>query len=213
MPEFNLIQAPELLRKLSQLVGLRQAHVVPTLNEGVQAVVILADVRDQERRDQQEITTVPCSTGGVFTDNLVDRYFELSNDTSFTWRLRRFKLHTVSGSAFPPYRLVWGWRDVPINPAVILSPARLSSIGLTPDSMTVASISIRSTTAGPNVQIVSRVAGALACDTTDGNVEIDFPTPISIEPGPPSFILQSVSPAGAANWNFTAFLDLEVDLK
>lgn len=48
MPEYNLIQAPEKIQRLSKLFGIRQAHVTPTLNEGVQAVVLLDDVRDDK---------------------------------------------------------------------------------------------------------------------------------------------------------------------
>jgi hypothetical protein len=40
----NVIQSPELLRQLAQRLGLRECHVSPTLNEGVQAVVVLDDV-------------------------------------------------------------------------------------------------------------------------------------------------------------------------
>jgi len=43
MPEVNVIQRPELMLKLAQRLGLRQAHISPTLNEGVQPVVILDD--------------------------------------------------------------------------------------------------------------------------------------------------------------------------
>jgi hypothetical protein len=43
-PEFNLIQAPEVLLRLARYLGLRQAHTAPTLNEGVQPVVIIGDV-------------------------------------------------------------------------------------------------------------------------------------------------------------------------
>jgi hypothetical protein len=42
--EFNLIQAPEILLRLARAFGMRQAHIAPTLNEGVQAVVIIGDV-------------------------------------------------------------------------------------------------------------------------------------------------------------------------
>ena len=45
--EQNLIQAPELIRRLTRLFGLVQAHVAPTLLEGVQAVAIIADVRSE----------------------------------------------------------------------------------------------------------------------------------------------------------------------
>lgn len=43
-PEFNLIQAPELVQRLARALGLRQAHVIPTLAETVQPVAIIADV-------------------------------------------------------------------------------------------------------------------------------------------------------------------------
>lgn len=43
-PEHNIIQAPEVLQRLREKLGVRQAHFLPTLAEGVQAVVILDDV-------------------------------------------------------------------------------------------------------------------------------------------------------------------------
>lgn len=46
MAEHNLIQAPELIRRLTKRLGLRQPHIAPTLNEGVQSVVVLDDLRD-----------------------------------------------------------------------------------------------------------------------------------------------------------------------
>ena len=46
MPEFNLIQRPDLTLRLQQMLGLRQAHITPSLAETVQAVVIMGDVRD-----------------------------------------------------------------------------------------------------------------------------------------------------------------------
>lgn len=42
--EHNLIQRPELIRDLASRLGLRQAHVTPTLQEGVQAVVLIDDL-------------------------------------------------------------------------------------------------------------------------------------------------------------------------
>lgn len=43
MAEFNLIQAPSLLRRLTKGLGLKQQHIAPALNEGVQAVVVVED--------------------------------------------------------------------------------------------------------------------------------------------------------------------------
>jgi len=53
-PEHNIIQRPELIRSLQQRLGLRQAHITPALQEGVQAVVILDSLLDNAR-----ITSVP----------------------------------------------------------------------------------------------------------------------------------------------------------
>lgn len=44
MAEYNLIQSPELIRRLTKFLGLRQAHIVPTLDENVVASIILADI-------------------------------------------------------------------------------------------------------------------------------------------------------------------------
>lgn len=46
MSEFNLIQRPDLVLRIQQMLGLRQAHVTPSLSETVQPVVIMGDVRD-----------------------------------------------------------------------------------------------------------------------------------------------------------------------
>jgi len=43
-PEHNIVQNPELIRRLQQFLGLRQAHVAPALSDGVMPVVILGDV-------------------------------------------------------------------------------------------------------------------------------------------------------------------------
>lgn len=39
-----MIQAPELIRRLRNSLGLRQAHTAPTLNEGVQPVMVIGDL-------------------------------------------------------------------------------------------------------------------------------------------------------------------------
>lgn len=51
MPEFNIIQRPELLLELSKRLGLKQAHVTPTLNEGVQAVVVVEDLTIERKAE------------------------------------------------------------------------------------------------------------------------------------------------------------------
>jgi hypothetical protein len=44
VPEYNLIQAPELLQRVRIALGLRQAHFLSTINEGLQAVVVVEDL-------------------------------------------------------------------------------------------------------------------------------------------------------------------------
>ena len=43
-PETNIIQAPELLQRLRETLGVRQSHFLPALNEGVQCVILLEDM-------------------------------------------------------------------------------------------------------------------------------------------------------------------------
>lgn len=66
MPSQNVIQRPELLLKLRRALGLRQAHVTPTLNEGVQAVVVLADIDREERTPRDAVIGLSAltQTGG-----------------------------------------------------------------------------------------------------------------------------------------------------
>lgn len=53
MPEQNIIQRPELLLELSKRLGIRQAHVVSALNEGLQAVIILDDLTKKQSGERQ----------------------------------------------------------------------------------------------------------------------------------------------------------------
>lgn len=48
MAEHNLIQAPEILLRLSKFLGLRQPHITPALGEVVQPVVVIGDVSKEE---------------------------------------------------------------------------------------------------------------------------------------------------------------------
>lgn len=65
MPEFNLIQRPDLLTRVAQFFGLKQAHIVPTLSENVQLVAILADMRD-EKPSQQDRPPVEVTNQAIF---------------------------------------------------------------------------------------------------------------------------------------------------
>jgi len=52
MAEYNLVQAPELIRRMARRLGIRQQHITPTLNEGVQAIVLLDDMTQQQSETQ-----------------------------------------------------------------------------------------------------------------------------------------------------------------
>lgn len=63
-PEHNLIQRPELIRALANRLGLKQPHVLPAMNEGVQAVVVL-DTLPAPQADQARIAARGNIAGGV----------------------------------------------------------------------------------------------------------------------------------------------------
>ena len=46
MSEHNLIQAPELLRRLASRLGMRQMHISPALTEGITPVIIVDDISE-----------------------------------------------------------------------------------------------------------------------------------------------------------------------
>ena len=46
-PELNIIQAPEIVNRLTRALGVRQAHVLPTMSETVHPVVILHDATQE----------------------------------------------------------------------------------------------------------------------------------------------------------------------
>lgn len=64
----TLIQRPDIIHRLQQFLGLRQASVVPHLLEGVQAVVIMGDVR--EAADQKKIVR-PCAGSAPMTSESI----------------------------------------------------------------------------------------------------------------------------------------------
>jgi hypothetical protein len=47
-PEVNIVQNPDIIRRLATGLGVRQAHITPALNEGLQAVVVLEDLSERE---------------------------------------------------------------------------------------------------------------------------------------------------------------------
>lgn len=66
----NVIQNPELILRLRRALGLVQAHVTPTLNEGVQPVVILGDVSDVGPVPRDRIATFNGFATGALNGNV-----------------------------------------------------------------------------------------------------------------------------------------------
>lgn len=60
----TVIQRPDVIHRLQQFLGLRQLPVVPHLRDGVQAVIIMGDVR--EVADQKKLSR-PCAGSGPMT--------------------------------------------------------------------------------------------------------------------------------------------------
>lgn len=50
--EHNIIQRPELARVLAQAIGARQSHVAPTVQEGIQPVIVLEDYSSTQYREK-----------------------------------------------------------------------------------------------------------------------------------------------------------------
>ena len=98
MPEYNLIQAPELLRRATLALGLRQMHVSPTLNEGLQGVIILADVsKDPSKETRRTLSTWLMQAGAAKTA-MASR---LINDpaSGVVARIQRVWVNVVAGAA------------------------------------------------------------------------------------------------------------------
>ena len=60
--EYNLIQAPEIIRRLAVKLGIRQAHIAPTLAENVVPVILLDDLTD---RDQSDVRRCAGGVSGI----------------------------------------------------------------------------------------------------------------------------------------------------
>lgn len=68
-PERNVIQAPELIQRLTKRFGLRQAHVAPALTDTLQPVVIMEDITREKSTlfRNHQVWTGPVANAG---DNL-----------------------------------------------------------------------------------------------------------------------------------------------
>lgn len=96
--EHNQIQSPELLARIAKLLGLRQHHVVPTVNEGLQCVVVVEDLSKSERASGYNRGTVQqlaltASVATLATNEQVIGF--QNNSTTKRWRVRELRVNTL----------------------------------------------------------------------------------------------------------------------
>jgi len=108
--EFNLIQAPEVLRKLAQRLGVRQAHITPTLNSGVQAVIVVDDLTkhspDVSSGAQPRLVYATCRQGANAGQDDFAAWTLMPGAPS-TFRLKQLNAWTTAAQI----RCALGWQD------------------------------------------------------------------------------------------------------
>lgn len=96
--EHNQIQSPELLARIAKLLGLRQHHVVPTVNEGLQCVVVVEDLSKSERatgynRGVLQQLSITASVATIATAEQVLAF--QNNSVAKRWRVRELRVNTL----------------------------------------------------------------------------------------------------------------------
>lgn len=117
----NLIQSPELLARLAQEFGLRQQHINPTLNEGVQPVVIVSDLSAPERKGlagrvsgiEVTVSAYRNLLCGAAEDAVVFFNYPAVPPTGFDWlvRFKHLRAKCIGGGGATSFFRI-GWRDV-----------------------------------------------------------------------------------------------------
>jgi hypothetical protein len=116
---YNLIQNPEIIARLARFLGMRQAHVTPSLQEGLQAVVIVGDARDiaQESGPQgpalRKYAVAPWSSVALNFENF-HSFYNATLDRTF-----RIKRIAITTPATVPWRLRLGWRNAQLGGALL----------------------------------------------------------------------------------------------
>ena len=97
-PETNIIQRPELIRSLQQRLGLRQAHIAPVLQEGVQPVIIMDSLLENAR-----ITSVPYMANALSVNDfgIAVAGFTMFNRAGSGRRIRVRRMHVRSFDVAP----------------------------------------------------------------------------------------------------------------
>lgn len=101
-PEVNIIQRPELLRRLQRFLGLRQAHIAPALNEGVQPVVVLGTITDAPGTEAGGYA----SAEGVCTSdatNMACAIFDNPPGSGTKARIDWFQIAVLASAATPQF--------------------------------------------------------------------------------------------------------------
>lgn len=119
----NLIQNPELIRRLATSVGMRTAHITPSLSPTVQAVIVADDLTQQSRRStegqltgasrvigvtQTGLSTIAGNEHAIVFYNYPPSVVAGAQSLNERVALRYLELRT-KGAALP--RVVVGWRD------------------------------------------------------------------------------------------------------
>jgi hypothetical protein len=105
-PEHNVIQNPAITVGIQRFAGIRQAHVSPTLADGLTPVVIAGDIREDPR------TRLPESYVGLkelTADGVNAAYFYFHNPytSDRIAVLRRFHAYATEGAAGPIASYIW----------------------------------------------------------------------------------------------------------
>lgn len=160
-PEHNIIQNPEMLRALQTALGIRQMHTVPTLNEGVQPVVVIGDVSKALTSPVRTgIGSIESNGGGGF---YLHRFLNPSTSRKRI-RMERLRVHSITSAA-----------------TVRMSVCLGSIVGFTTDwgAVDTFGIGFDESTVGqtPSTLAPRRLAG-----TTSAGVHFGFATQVGAQP-------------------------------
>lgn len=142
--DYNVIQAPELLRRLAQRLGLREAHVSSTLQEGMVAAIIVDDLTERGDTTGRALASdVRAFTVGATQTSIAanDPFVQLSNTLQNDVAVRRFRVSHDAGTD-QIVRLRWGIRNAVIGGAPstgfggFMNGARFNNVGAGPISAT-----------------------------------------------------------------------------
>lgn len=92
MGEHNIIQAPEIIRRLTKTLGMRQPHVTPTLAETIQPVVIVANTEEEPAALPPTFTAWSNQSGDPGPPVLIPTFMLLNTQPDIQVRVRRINM-------------------------------------------------------------------------------------------------------------------------